>query len=95
MVRHEGRNFAPRSHVGANQTHDYNRREVEFRNYNHRPNGCGFVENGVHHRNNDVNAQDRGVTESRRFLDGKIGAQRGNTGSAPSAIRHMRPISDA
>ena len=37
VARHEGHNYAPTSHVGANLAHDYDRRDYNARNYDLRP----------------------------------------------------------
>ena len=56
MARFKGRKVASTSHAGVNQAHNYYGREIEPRNYNRGSNDCGFVQNGVYHRNENVNS---------------------------------------
>ena len=81
VSRHEGRNYAPTSHVGANQAHVYDRRDYNAQTYDQRPHDRGFVQNGVYHRRENVNTQNTGATESTRSQIGQTGVRRGNLGN--------------
>ena len=73
VARHEGRNYAPTSHISANQAHDYDRRDYNARNYDQRPYDRGFVQNSVYHRRENVNTQNTGATESTPSRIGETG----------------------
>ena len=82
-------------HLGANRAHDNNGRDIKERIYNSRPSGNGYVQNGVYHRNNNVNTPYRGVDESRQPRNGDSGAQRGNSENANDGIRKVRMLANA
>ena len=66
VARFEGHNNAPMSQPGINRAHNDNRRDVQDRNYNPRPNGNGYVQNGVYHRRENVNPPNTVAYESGR-----------------------------
>ena len=66
MARFEGHNNAPMSQPGVSRAHDYNRRDVQDRDYNNRPSGNGYVQNGVYHRRENVSPPNTGAYESGR-----------------------------
>ena len=82
-------------HLGANRAYDNNGPNIKERNYNSRPNGNGYMQNDVYHRNNNVNTPYRGVDESRQPQNGDSGAQRENSGNANDAIRKVRMVANA
>ena len=87
ITRFDRHAFNPLGHLGANQAHDNNGCDVTNRNYNPRQSGNGFVQN---HRCENLNTPNTGAIESRRPLGSETGAQRGNSGNAPDAIRQVR-----
>ena len=80
--------------LGANRAHDNNARDMKERNCNSRPNGNGYVQNGVYHRNNNVNTTYRGVDESRQPRNGDSGVQRGNSGNGNEGMRKVRMVTN-
>ena len=92
--RFDRRDLSIPVHLGADRAHDNNGRAMKERNYNSRPNGYGYVQNGVYHRNNNVNTTYRGVDEFRQPRNGDSGAQRGNSGNANEGMRKMRMVTN-
>ena len=82
-------------HLGANRAHDNNGRDVKERSYNSRASGNGYVQNGVYHRNDNVNTPYRGVNEHGQPRNGDNGAQRGNSGNTNEGIRKVRVVTNA
>ena len=74
MARFEGHNDAPMSRPGTNQAHDDNRRDIRERNYNPRPIGNGYVQNGVYHHRENASPPNTGTFESGRSQGGNVQA---------------------
>ena len=72
MARFEGHNNTPMSRPGTNQVHDDNRRDTRERNYNPRPIGNGYVQNGVYHRRENTSPPNTGAYESGRSQGGNV-----------------------
>ena len=53
------------------------------------------MQNGVYHRNGNVNTPYRGVNESRQPWNSDSGVQWGNSGNAQDAIRKARVVANA